>query len=61
MLSRSPTTNIISLGTLMHIDTFTHDAYKEEYIEYEEFKEVFQHQQGQLHVEEADIKDYYHL
>ena len=41
MLSRSPTTNIISLGNLMHIDTFTHDAYKEEYTEYGDMKEVF--------------------
>ena len=41
MLSRSPTANIISLGTLMHIDTFTHDAYKEEYTEYGDMKEVF--------------------
>jgi hypothetical protein len=28
MLSRPPTSNIISLGTLMHMDPFTHDAYK---------------------------------
>jgi hypothetical protein len=42
MLSRPPTSKIISLGTLMHMDPFTHDAYREAYIEDEDFKEVFQ-------------------
>jgi hypothetical protein len=42
MLSRPPTPKIIALGTLMHMEPFTHDAYKEEYIEDEDFKEVFQ-------------------
>jgi hypothetical protein len=41
MVSRPPTSNIIALGTLMHMDPFTHDAYKESYIEDEDFKEAF--------------------
>jgi hypothetical protein len=41
MLSRPPTSKITALGTLMHMDPFTHDAYKETYIEHEDFKEVF--------------------
>ena len=41
MLSRPPTSKIIALGTLMHIEPFTHDAYKEAYTKYEDFKEVF--------------------
>ena len=41
MFSRPFTTNITNLCTLMHMDPFTHDAYKELYIEYEGFKEVF--------------------
>jgi hypothetical protein len=28
ILSRTPSSNIITLGTLMHMDPFTHDAYK---------------------------------
>ena len=51
MLSRPPTTNITNLGTLMHMEPFTHDACKEEYIEDGEFKEVFQQLQIQFHVE----------
>jgi hypothetical protein len=43
MLPRPPTYKITALGTLMHMDPFTHDAYKEEYKEDEDFKEVFQH------------------
>jgi hypothetical protein len=31
MPSRPPTSNITNLGTLMHMDPFTHDVYKEEY------------------------------
>jgi hypothetical protein len=41
MLSRPPTSKITTLGTLMHMEPFTHDAYKEAYIEDEDFKEVF--------------------
>jgi len=41
MLSRPPTSNIVDLGTLMHMEPFTHDAYREAYIEDEDFKEVF--------------------
>jgi hypothetical protein len=57
MLSRPPTSNITSLGTLMHMEPFTHDAY----IDDEDFKEVFQHLQGQIHIEEGDKKDDYHF
>jgi hypothetical protein len=32
MLSRPPTTNITTLGTLMHMDPFTYDAYVKAYI-----------------------------
>ena len=42
MLSRSPTSKITSLGTLMHIEPFNHDAYREAYSDDEYFKEVFQ-------------------
>jgi len=42
MLSKPPTSNIISLGNIMNMDHFSYDAYKEAYIEYEDFKEVFQ-------------------
>jgi hypothetical protein len=31
MLSHPPTSKIKYLGTLMHIDPFTHDVYKAEY------------------------------
>jgi hypothetical protein len=41
IISWPPTSKIISLGTLMHMEPFTHDAYKEEDIEHD-FKEVFQ-------------------
>ena len=45
----------------MHIDTFTHDAYKEEYTEYGDMKEVFQQLQAQFHVEEGEKKANYHF
>jgi hypothetical protein len=61
MLSRPPTSKITALGTLMHMDPFTHDAYKEAYTEDEDFKEVFQQLQGQIHIEEGDGKDDYHF
>jgi hypothetical protein len=50
-LSCTPTSMNTTLGTLMHMDPFTHDAYKEAYIEDEEFKEVFQQLHGQIHIE----------
>jgi hypothetical protein len=56
MLSRPPTSNITSLGTLRHMDPFSHDAYKEVYKEYEYFKEVFHQLHGQIHIEEGDDK-----
>jgi hypothetical protein len=42
ILSKPPTSKITTLGNLMHMDPFTNDAYKEAYIEDEDFKEVFQ-------------------
>jgi hypothetical protein len=36
------------------MEPFTHDAYKEAYTEDEDFKEVFQQLQGQIHIEEGD-------
>jgi hypothetical protein len=51
MLTRTPTSNITFLGNLMHMDPFTHDAYKEAYIEDEDFKEVFWKIHGQIHIE----------
>jgi hypothetical protein len=42
MISRPPTSNIKTLGTLMPMDPFKNDAYKEAYTKYDEFKEVFQ-------------------
>jgi hypothetical protein len=43
MLSNPPTSKITSLGTLMQVECFTHDAYKETYTKDEDIKEVFQH------------------
>jgi hypothetical protein len=51
MLSRPPTSNITTLGTLMHMDPLTHDAYKETYTEDEDFKEVFPYLHSQIHIE----------
>jgi hypothetical protein len=42
MLPRSPTSNIIAFRNLVHMEPFTHDAYKEAYTKDEDFKEVFQ-------------------
>ena len=42
MLSGPPTSKITSFGTLMHMEPFTHDSYKEAYSEDEDFKEVYQ-------------------
>jgi hypothetical protein len=42
MLSHPSTSKITALGTLMNMEPFTHDAYKETYTKDEEFKEVFQ-------------------
>jgi hypothetical protein len=38
MLSWPPTSKISSLGNLMHMEPFTHDAYRDAYIEDEDFK-----------------------
>ena len=46
MLSRPPTSIITTLWTLMHIEPFTHYAYKEGDIQDEDFDEVFQQLQG---------------
>ena len=42
ILPRPPKSNITALGTLMHMDPFTCDAYKYAYEECEDFKEVFE-------------------
>jgi hypothetical protein len=49
------------MGTLMHMEPFTHDAYKEAYTEDVDFKKVFQQQQCQIHIEEGDGKADYHF
>jgi hypothetical protein len=36
------------------MEPFTLDAYKEAYTKDEDFKEVFQQLQGQIHIEESD-------
>jgi len=59
MLSRSPTSKITALGNLMHMDTFTHDAYRESYSKDGDFKEVYQ--QLQIHVNNGDNTVGYHL
>jgi hypothetical protein len=61
MLSRPPTFNITSLGTLMHMDPFTHDVYIETCTKYEDFKEVFQQLKGKINLKEGDGKTAYHL
>ena len=43
ILSRTPTSKITTLKILIHMEPFSHGAFKEEYVEDEEFKEVFQH------------------
>jgi len=60
-LSRIETPKITTFHTLMHLDPFTHDTYKDEYIEDEDFKKVFQQLQGQVHVEEGNNKDDYYI
>lgn len=42
MIPRPHASKIIDLGTLMHMDPFTHDAYREAHSEDEDFKEVHQ-------------------
>jgi hypothetical protein len=46
ILSWPLTLNIIALGSLIHMDPFTNDSYKEEYTKYEDFKEVFPYLHG---------------
>jgi hypothetical protein len=41
MISRPPTPKIITLGTLMHMEPCTHDAYTEEYIVDEDLRRYF--------------------
>lgn len=41
ILSRPPILKIVTLGTLMHMDPFTQDAYGDAYLEGEDLKEVF--------------------
>ena len=40
----------------MHIEYFTHDTYKEEYIEDEEFKQVFQQRKGQIYMKNVIVR-----
>ena len=61
MLSRPPTSKITTWGTLIHMDYFTHDAFKEASTKDEDFKDVFHQLQGQIHVEEGDGKANYHI
>ena len=61
MVSRPSTSNITTLGTLMHMKPFTHDAYREAYLEDEEFKELYQQLQSQSHVHDGDNIVDYHL
>jgi hypothetical protein len=42
ILSRPPITKITYLGTLMHKEPFTYEAYKEAYTEEGDINEVFQ-------------------
>jgi len=48
MLSRPPTSNITTFGTLMHMDPFTHDGNKEAYSKDVDFKEACQQLQSQI-------------
>jgi len=48
MLSRPPTSNITTFGTLMDMDPFTHDGNKEAYSKDEDFKEACQQLQSQI-------------
>ena len=41
MLSRPPTSKIKNLVFLMRMEPFTHDGYREAYLEDEDFKEVY--------------------
>ena len=43
------------------MEPFTHDAYKEAYIEVGDFKEVFQQVHDQVCTEEGDGKTHYHI
>jgi hypothetical protein len=61
MISRPSASKITTLGTLMHMEIFTHDAFKEAYTEDEDFKEVFQQLQGQIHIKEGSRKVDYHF
>jgi hypothetical protein len=41
ILSRTLIPKIIDLVNLVHMNTFTHETYEEDYIEDEEFEEIF--------------------
>lgn len=45
----------------MHMESFTHDAYREGYLEDEDFKEVYQKLQSKSHVDGGDNTVDYHL
>lgn len=49
-----PTSKITTFGTLMHVEPFTCDAFKEAYSEDDNFREVFQQLLSQSHVDNGD-------
>jgi len=61
ILSRPPTLNITALGPLMHMDPFTHDAYREAYSKDEDFKDVYQQLQSHSHVHDGVSMVDHHL
>jgi len=60
MLSRPPTSNIMTLGTLMHMKPFTDDVKIQEYSKGEDLKEVYQWFHHQSHVHDGHNTVDYH-
>lgn len=61
MLSTPPASKITILGTLVHMEPFTHETYKEAHIEDDDFMEVYHQLQGQNCVDDGEITIEYHL
>ena len=61
IISRGPTSNITTFGTLMHILAFAHDAHREAYSEDDDFKVVYQQLKSQSHMNDGDNTIDYHL
>ena len=61
MLSRPPTSKLTTLGNFMQMESFTHDAYKEAYLEDQDFREVFQQMKSQIHLHNGDITTEQHI